>query len=341
VSAFRELTLMRLRTFVREPEALFWTFVFPILMAIGLGLAFRERPEEPAAIAVERGTRAEAYLPQLRAAPELRVRTLDAAAADRALGKGEVGLVLAGRDSLVFRYDPTRPESRLARLLTERVVQRAAGARPALPVAERRVRQPGARYSDWVITGLIGLNLMSTGMWGIGFGIVNMRQKKQLKRLTATPMRRSDFLLSQMVARLVFLVIEVLPIVIFARLAFGVRVQGSPLALVVIILLGALTFAGIGLLTASRARTVEGISGLMNFVMMPMFVLSGVFFSASRFPDAIQPIIRALPLTALNDAMRAVYNDGLPLTAAALPLGIMVAWTLVSFAAALKLFRWR
>jgi ABC-type multidrug transport system permease subunit len=221
------------------------------------------------------------------------------------------------------------------------VVQRAAGARPALAVAEQRVRQPGARYIDWVIPGLIGLNLMSTGMWGIGFGIVNMRQKKQLKRLTATPMRRSDFLLSQMVARLVFLVIEVLPIVIFARLAFGVRVQGSPLALALIILLGALTFAGIGLLTASRARTIEGISGLMNFVMMPMFVLSGVFFSASRFPDAIQPLIRALPLTALNDAMRAVYNDGLPLTAAALPLGIMAAWTLFSFTAALRLFRWR
>ncbi|HET8655503.1 MAG TPA: ABC transporter permease, partial [Longimicrobiaceae bacterium] len=202
-------------------------------------------------------------------------------------------------------------------------------------------RLPGGRYIDWLIPGLIGLNLMSTGMWGIGFGIVNMRQKKQLKRLTATPMRRSDFLLSQMIARLVFLVIEVAPIVLFALFAFDVRVQGSLIDLAVVVVLGALTFAGLGLLTAARARTVEGVSGIMNVVMMPMFILSGVFFSARRFPDVVQPLIQALPLTALNDALRAVYNDGLSLTAVPGELLILVAWMVLTFALALKLFRWQ
>ncbi|HET7321964.1 MAG TPA: ABC transporter permease [Longimicrobiaceae bacterium] len=341
LSALRQLILMRLRTFWREPEALFWTFGFPILMAVGLGLAFREKPPEPSSVAVVRGTVAERYVGALRHSPELSVRLLGPDSAARALRKGAVALVLAGSDSLVIRYDPQRPESRVAHLATDAAVQRAGGGTRPVPVLEDARRQPGSRYIDWLIPGLIGLNLMSTGMWGIGFGMVIMRQKKQLKRLTATPMRRGDFLLAQMIARLIFLVVEIAPIVLFARIAFGVRVRGSFLELGVVVVLGALTFAGLGLLTASRARTVEGVSGIMNVVMMPMFILSGVFFSAARFPDAVQPLIQALPLTALNDAMRAVYNDGLSLTAVPGELAILVAWMLVTFALALKLFRWQ
>jgi ABC transporter DrrB family efflux protein len=340
-SAISELILLRIRTFLREPEALFWTFGFPILMAIGLGLAFREQPEEPSVVGVERGSVAERYEATLRASPELRVQLLDASAAARALRRGDVALVLAGEDSLVFRYDPARPESRLARLLADRAVQAAAGATRPVAVAEDRERQPGSRYIDWVIPGLIGLNLMSTGMWGIGFGIVTMRQKKQLKRLTATPMRRSDFLVSQILARLGFLILEVPPIVLFAWLAFGVEVRGSLLDVALVVLLGTAAFAGLGLLASSRARTIEGVSGILNVVMLPMFILSGVFFSAQRFPDAIQPFIRALPLTALIDALRAVYNDGASIASVPIPLLILALWTVGSVALALRLFRWQ
>jgi ABC-type multidrug transport system permease subunit len=336
-----ELVRMRLLTFLREPEALFWTFVFPVLMAVGLGIAFREQPPEPARIAVERGSVGEHYLPALAHDPDLDVRLLDPTAAEHALATGDVALVLAGRDSLTFRSDPARPESRTATLLVGDAVQRAAGATRPVAVRAEQVRQPGARYIDWVIPGLIGLNLMSTGMWGIGFGVVQMRQKKQLKRLIATPMRRGDFLLAQILARLLFVVLEVPPIVIFAWIAFDVRIAGSLLATALIIVLGAMTFAGLGLLSASRARTIEGVSGIMNVIMLPMFVLSGVFFNASRFPEAMQPLIRALPLTALNDALRVVYNQGLPLTAAARPLLILVLWMVATFALALRFFRWQ
>ncbi|MBA2669267.1 MAG: ABC transporter permease [Gemmatimonadetes bacterium] len=191
-----------------------------------------------------------------------------------------------------------------------------------------------------MIPGLIGLNLMSTGLWGIGFGIVNMRQKKQLKRLSATPMRRGDFLVSQILARLAFLALEVPPIVLFAWLVFDVRIEGSLLAVAAVVLLGTVAFAALGLLAATRARTVEGVSGIMNVIMLPMFILSGVFFSSRRFPDSMQPFIQALPLTAVNDALRAVYNDGLPLTAVPLQLAILVAWTAGSTLFALRLFRW-
>ena len=341
LSALRELTLLRLRSFLREPEALFWTFGFPILMALGLGLAFRDQPAQPIPVAIEVGSIAEERLPALTDNAQVDAVVLSANEAADALRRGEVALVLAGTDSLEFHYDPTRPESRTARLLVDGVLQRSAGGTRPVPIAERPERQPGSRYIDWVIPGLIGLNLMSTGMWGIGFGIVTMRSKKQLKRLVSTPMRRGDFLMAQVLARLAFLLLEVPPIILFAWLIFGVEVAGSALALALVVTFGAMMFAGIGLLASSRARTIEGVSGIMNVVMLPMFIFSGVFFSSTRFPDAIQPLIQLLPLTALNDAMRAIYNDGSALATAIPDLAIMAIWMLLSFALALRFFRWR
>lgn len=340
-AAVRELALMRIRTFLREPEALFWTFFFPILMAIGLGIAFGGEGASPVPVAVVQGSAAEAHLPALEASDQIDVQRLTADAAADALRRGEVDLLVTGDDSIVFRFDPTRAESRTARLLVDAAIQEHAGAKRPVPVATDPQRQPGSRYIDWVIPGLIGLNLMSTGMWGIGFGIVNMRQKKQLKRLVATPMRRGDFLVSQILARLAFLVLEVPPLVLFAWLVFDVEIAGSWLDLAIVVLLGTMTFAGLGLLSSSRARTVEGVSGIMNVVMLPMFILSGVFFSARRFPDLLQPFIQLLPLTALNDALRAIYNEGRPLTEVPGELLNLAAWTLLSALLALRLFRWR
>jgi ABC-type multidrug transport system permease subunit len=341
LSPLRELMMARVRSFLREPEALFWTFVFPILMAVGLGIAFREQPVQRAAVGVERGSAAERFVPALKAAREVEVSVLDPAAAERALRRGDVAVLLAGTDAVVFRYDPGREESRVARLLADDAVQRASGGTRPVATRDDGERRPGGRYIDWVIPGLIGLNLMSTGMWGLGFGLVQMRQKKQLKRLVSTPMRRRDFLLAQMAARLCFLLLEVPPLLLFAWLAFGVRVQGSVVLLCALIFLGALAFAGIGLLAASRARTIEGVSGVLNVVMLPMFVLSGVFFSASRYPAAVQPFIQALPLTALNDALRAVYNEGHGIAAVVPEVAILAAWAAGAFLLAMRTFRWQ
>jgi ABC-2 type transport system permease protein len=341
LSALRELTLLRIRTFLREPEAIFWTFGFPIIMAIGLGLAFGDARPEPVRVIVETGSVAEPLVPILRDADDLLVEVRDPTAAELARRRGETDLVVGGTDTLTFRFDPARAEARTARLQLDRIIQESAGAVRPVPIHEEPRRQPGARYIDWVIPGLIGLNLMSTGLWGIGFYIVDSRQKKQLKRLVATPMRRREFLLSQILARLAFVLLEVPPIILFAWLAFGVRVEGSLLELGLVVVLGAMTFAGLGLLASARARTIEGISGIMNVIMLPMFVLSGVFFSTARFPDAMQPFIRALPLTALNDAMRTIYNEGLSLAFTTGPLAILAAWMVVCFLLALRWFRWQ
>jgi ABC-2 type transport system permease protein len=340
-----ELTLVRLRLFFREPSAMFWTFGFPVILSFALGLAFRSRPPEAARIAIEAGEGAERTMAELAPAQgkEVRASILDPAEAHRELRAGKVVLVVASAGVRTYRYDETRPEGRLARKLVDDLLQRAEGRVDPTAIADDRVTEPGARYIDFLVPGLVGMNLMSSSMWGIGFTIVEMRTKRLVKRMLATPMRRGDFLLSFVLMRIVFVLVEVPVLFGFASLAFGVHVVGSAALLVGLSLLGALAFAGLGLLVASRAQNTQTAGGLMNVVMMPMFICSGVFFSTSNFPDGMQPYLRALPLTALNDGLRAVTSEGAGLRDATVAFAIAVlgAWGLASFAAALKIFRWR
>ena len=336
-----QLALARMREFYREPEAVFWVFGFPIVLAFALGLAFRNTGPGELQVGVARGTGDSALAATLDASPRLAATVLDTATARLRLRTGRVALLVVPGDSLVYRFDSTRTDSRLARLEVDDVVQRARGRKDLAVVRDDRVVAPGSRYIDFLIPGLLGMNLLGSGIWGVGFSVVQARQKKLLKRYMATPMRRSHYLLSFILSRLVFLILEVVALVGFGWLLFGVAVRGSFLTLAGITILGAFAFAGLGLLVASRARTIEGVSGLMNLVMLPMWILSGTFFSYARFPDAMIPFVKALPLTALNDALRAVMIDGAALTTLGGPLAIVVAWGAVSFVIALRIFRWR
>jgi ABC-2 type transport system permease protein len=359
-----ELTLARLREFLREKEAVFWVFVFPVLLAFALGIAFRNTAPETLKIAVEAtdqarldaASRASQVAAALSKASGLQGVVQNPEQAAASLRTGKVALIVripSGQDgeaalgpgktaqSFDYVFDPTRPESRIARLSVDDALQRSAGRADVAGVSEEKVTEPGARYIDFLIPGLIGMNLMGSGLWGLGFAVVQARTRKLLKRFGATPMRRSHYLLSFMLSRLVFLALEVVAVVVFAWLAFGVSVHGRIVDLAAVALIGSLTFAGIGLLVASRPKTIEGVSGLMNLVMLPMWLLSGTFFSASRFPDFLQPAIKALPLTALNDSLRSVMNDGATLAASWSAIAIMLGWGLISFALALRLFRWQ
>ena len=335
-----QLTLARIRGFFREPSAVFWTFAFPVLLTIALGIAFRSRPPDPVRSAVERGPGAERIAATLSSARDVTAALLEPAEAEAALRSGRVSIVVVPGSPPAYRHDPTRPESRLARAVVDDLLQRGAGRADVLAARDELVTAPGTRYVDFLVPGLVGMNVMSAGMWGIGWVIVEDRQKKLLRRLVATPMRRSHYLLAFVLVRLVFLVLEVPVLVGFAVLAFGVPLRGSIGALAVMAVLGALAFSGLGLLVASRARNTQTASGLMNLVMMPMFVLSGVFFSADNFPGAVQPLVRTLPLTALNDGLRAVMNEGAGLAALAPQAALLAAVAAVTFAAALRLFRW-
>ena len=337
--ALAQLTLVRFREFIREPEVLFWVFVFPILLAAGLGIAFRNRPPEVLKIAATTAELARS----LAGEKLLRVEHLPQAEAEEALRVGKVALVAGpgANGAVVYGYDPTNPEGRTARMLADGAVERAAGRIDPVASTDRLLEEPGSRYIDFLIPGLVGMNLMGSAMWGIGFTIVDARRKKLIKRMVATPMPRHYYLLSFILSRLCLLVVEVGVVLGFGALVFHVPVRGPITGLAVLCVLGSMLFCSLGLLTASRVQTIEAASGLMNAVMMPMWICSGVFFSAQRFPDAVQPLIKALPLTAVIDALRASMLQGAGLAQVAQQIAVMGAWTVVCFGLALTLFRWR
>jgi ABC-2 type transport system permease protein len=337
-SSLYQLTMVRFRLFLREPEAIFWIFVFPILLAVGLGIAFRNRPADVFQVG--------ATTPQLTQAlasdKGLKAATMTETDGTRALATGTILLLVTNTpDGVSYKYDETNPDARTARMVADRAIQTAAGRREAVHVENQLVHETGSRYIDFVVPGLLGMNLMGSAIWGMGFSIVESRQKKLLKRLVASPMPRWQYLASYLLSRLSMLVIEVVGFLGFARLVFGVPFRGSMWQLGLLCVLTSLAFSALGLLVASRAKTMEAASGLMNLVMLPMWILSGVFFSATRFPAVIQPVVRALPLTAAIEALRGNMLQGTNLGQQTAQIGILLAWLLVSFAISLRIFRWR
>jgi ABC-type multidrug transport system permease subunit len=339
-SPFQQLFVARLKEFYRQPEVVFWVFGFPILLAIVLGIAFRTKAPDVIAVGVLAGAGSDAVVAALPESGGFDATIVAEADAATELRLGRVSIVVVPGAEPLLRFDPTRPESVMARARVDDALQRAAGRADVLTLREELVTQPGARYIDFLIPGLLGMNIMSGGLWGIGFVIVEMRSRKLLKRLVATPMKRSHFMAAMMASRMLLVIGELALLLGFAWLVFDLVNQGSLLLVTALSLLGAFSFAGLGLLVACRARKIETVSGLMNLVMMPMFVASGIFFSADRFPDVVQPFVQALPLTALNDALRAVILEGADLSSQLGRIAILGAWGGVSFVLALRWFRW-
>ena len=336
-----ELTIVRLQEFGREPEVACWVFAFPLLLTLALGFAFREKPPDRIPVGIVNGPLAQQRLAAMKKSPSLQPRIYEANEGRDELRRGHISLLVSGDAQPVYRLDPTRPDAHTARAEVDDVLQTNAGRRDAFAAKEEHVSEQGSRYIDFLVPGLLGMNLMGTGMWSIGFSVVNARLKKLLKRFIATPMRKRHYLTAQYLSRLVFLVAEVTIVATFAWLVFDVAIRGSIALFALTCLIGGAAFSGIGILIASRVNTLEAISGLMNVVMMPMWICSGVFFSYERFPEAAKPVIRALPLTALNDALRAIMNDGYGFAHVAPQLAILIAWAIVPSVIGLKLFRWQ
>ena len=345
-SGYRHLLWARILELKREPEVVFWVFIFPLLLAAGLGIAFRNKPADITSVVVIDGAGAQKTLAMLQNSSvensAVRATVLDRAAALKAFHFGKFDLAIESNPdgSYTYYYDPARPESALSRAEIDSTLQSAAGRKDALATSTQSSSEPGSRYIDFLIPGLLGMNLMNSGMWGVGFALVEMRQRKLLKRFVATPMRRSDFLLALTSSRLVLMVIEVGLLLGFGVLVFHMPLQGSIVSVVLLGTLGAVAFGGVGLLTACRAQKIESVSGLINLVMMPMWIFSGVFFSYDRFPAIAHPFIKALPLPALNDALRATIIEGASLGSQSGRLLVLAIWGGVSFILALRWFRW-
>jgi ABC-type multidrug transport system permease subunit len=350
-SPLTQIMLTRLREFFRNWAAVFWVYGFPIIMVVALGIAFRQKPVEYVTLDICEAPSAEKIKASLLAnqqedGPRFKVQVNDYATCVRRLRTGRTDLIVEHSESATGpRYQYTlhtsRAESRLARAAVHESLQHAAGRTDAIPaLKDQDLTAPGSRYVDFLVPGLLGMSLMGGGLWGVGFVIVDMRVRKLFKRFIATPMRRSDFLMGILISRLVFMVPEVLVLLLFSWIFFGFVIFGNLLTVLVLVMAGAFCFAGVGLLTASRAQTIETVSGLMNAVMLPMWLLSGIFFSAERFPAFLQPLIQALPLTPLIEGLRAVMLEGESLQQQVWRLAILMAWGLLTFFAALKWFRW-
>ena len=340
-NALAELTKARIREFVRERGVLFWVFAFPVLMAIGLGMAFRSRPPELPRIAVV-GKPEDPLVRALSQSGRVAVTSTDDSSAHRALARGKVDVVVKiGGHRPTFVFDPMQERAPMAKLVSLDILERAAGRRDVLSTDEQKIVEPGSRYIDFLLPGLVGLNLMGTSMWGVGYNLVVARKRRLLRRYAVTPMRRSQFLLSYFLARSTFLFLEIGLLLAFGSLAFGTVMRGSPVTFGVVSFLGAASFAGLSLVIGARVENTESANGWMNLVQLPMWVLSGAFFSSERFPEFLQLPIRALPLTALVDALRGVFNDGVGLMSLAPQLLVLLLWGGVGFAVALKTFRWQ
>src|SRR5579872_162045 len=339
-----QLVVCRIRMFYRQPEAVFWTYGFPLLMVTALGLAFREETKETNLVDVV-GSRAEAFESRLAKDPRFKVKRPAVNEWKKGLQTGKTNLVVETGDSDSapprFWFEPHRAESVLAREAVENAILRSELPQGASDFAESHLEEIGSRYIDFLLPGMIGMNLMGGGLWGIGFVLVDMRVRKLLKRFLATPMRRSHFLLSVMLSRLLFAVFDMCFLLAFGYFVFGVQCRGNGAELGLAMLIGGASFAGIGLLVASRAQTIESISGMMNLIMLPMWIASGVFFSSERFPAFMQPVIQALPLTCLTNALRGVMLEGDSVLTLWRPLSILIAWGSVTFVIALRIFRWK
>ena len=337
---FNELLKARLREFVREPETIFWVYAFPVLLAIGLGIAFRNRPAERVFVDIEQYAAAEDVARSLRKLPDFVVAIHSKQECMDRLRLGKSTLLVIPGAKLEYMFDPTRPESVLARQQVDDALQRAAGRLDPVATADRHVTEPGTRYIDFLIPGLIGMNLLAGSMWGVGYVIVDMRVRKLLKRFVATPMKRSHFLWSALGGRMVFMIPELIVILGAGVILFGFPIRGNVFSILFLALLGAISFTGLGLLAACRAQKLETVSGIMNVIMMPMWLLSGVFFSPERFPDIFQTFIQALPLTQFNNALRAVILEGASLSSQLWRLAIIAAWGGISYICTLRWFRW-
>jgi ABC-type multidrug transport system permease subunit len=341
--AFCQLVLARLREFYREPEVVFWVYGFPLILAVVLGLAFSGGDTPPPKIDVQGSATdpaVQALVKTLRAGGIKEIEVHPEEECARRLRLVKTSLYVVPGKPITYVYDATRSDGVLARKWIDGILVRAEAK--GVPAAEdRTLHEPGGRYIDFLLPGLMGMNLMGGGLFGVGFVLVDMRVRKLFKRLLATPMRRGDFLLSILVSRIVFLIPEMIVLLGAGTLLFGVPMNGDVLTLLLVILVGSLSFSGIGLLLGSRTEKTETASGLLNLVALPMYLLSGVFFASDRFPDEVQPFIQALPLTQLNDALREVMLEGNSLLDVSWRLGILALWGAVCFALALRWFKWR
>ncbi len=329
-----QLTRMRFLLTIRQPEVMFWSFVFPIMLSLVLGFAFGNAGPGPSIVAVVGD---DVDLTMLEESPDLTlVSNVDETNAPEMLLSGAIDVWIRLQPSPELHFD----EQRMASVLGHKRVLATLSPPETLLVAVPS-EESGDRFIDWFFPGLLALSIMSTSVWAVGFSFVEARQKKLIKRFLVTPMGRPAFLLAPILSRMAVLVLEVVVLLVFARLVFDIPFRGSLVTYSLLCVTGALVFAGIGVLLGSRSGTPESAAGLINLAMMPMGLTSGIFFSYERFSEPVQVVIRNLPLAPFVDSLRGVMLHGNSFGTVLPAMGIQLAWGTAAFVAGLALFRWK
>ncbi len=369
LNQFFTLFLMHTKTLMREPAVLFWGIVFPLLMALGLGLAFTQKLDTEHTVAVIRNAeigsdstnRFEVFLKTRTARTrdsitqkaQYKITVKDKKLGNntyifertsrpeamRKLKRGEINLLIEEKkDSVEFHFDPVNSEAHLTYLNLSRVINNTKITTKDESVVPLTLK--GTRYIDFFVPGLIAMGMMMSSIWGLGYGIIENRSKKLLRRMIATPMKKSYFLISLISVRSIMNFVEAALLFLFAWLVFGITIQGSILALLLIFIAGNVGFAGIAILTSSRTANPEVGNGLINAISTPMIVLSGIFFSYHNFPDWAIGFIKILPLTMLADGIRSIFIEGAGLPDVIIPFFALLITGVVCFYIGLKFFKW-
>jgi len=257
------------------------------------------------------------------------------------LKRGSVNVLLGGTGSKIdYHFDPMNADAELTYLKLSNIIGKEEVIQTENLAEIRPLTITGTRYIDFLVPGLISLGVMMSCMWGISYGIIEKRSKKLLRRLVATPMKKSHFLIALISVRITMNFIESLVLLLFALFAFKMTIQGDITSLVILFLAGNFAFAGIAVLVSSHTSNTEVGNGLINFVVFPLMILSGIFFSYQNFPEWTLPVIKNLPLTMLTDGMRSIYNEGAGLKEVAKPAFILTLTGIAFFMAGLKIFKW-
>jgi ABC-type multidrug transport system permease subunit len=358
-----QLIIAQFRETLREPAVLFWGIVFPILMSLGLGVAFTGKPDVMHHIAIV------GHVPHkldslitMHGKPEMKddgkivmvtlsspkvgntifhFHSMDDREALVQLKRGRINMIIGNSDGEIrYNFDPSNPESqliyyKLSTVIANHDLLTTESLQSIEPLTVR-----GTRYIDFLVPGLIALGVISSSMWGISYSIIERRSKKLLRRMIATPMRKSNFLIAMITVRTVMNIFEAGLLVLFTWLVFGITIQGNIPALFTVFIAGNIAFAGIAVLVSSNTSKTEVGNGLINLVTMPMMVLSGIFFSYHNFPDWSISFIQKLPLTMMADGMRSIFNEGAGWAEISIPSAVMFLTGTLFFTAGVKIFKW-
>ncbi|XOV95048.1 MAG: ABC transporter permease [Bacteroidota bacterium] len=348
----RQLILLidvELKEYLREPGILFWALFFPILLALGLGLAFSGKGEQKRSVAVVCQV-SDCQLPfgldgnkdKVLGNEKIGITTYEFIESDwdeaiKMLKKGIVSMILEVKgDDVQYHFDPNNAEANYAYLQLSEALKGVEINQDNITVLE----QKGTRYIDFLVPGLLAMGVMMSCMWGISYSNVDRRNKKLLRRMVATPMKKYNYVASQLVSRLMLSAVEVLLLVGFTKWIFDVSITGSILAVILLVIAGNVAFTGLAILIASRTANTQIANGLINLVVMPMMILSGIYFSYHNFPDLMISIIQFLPLTVLADSIRSVFIEGATLVNVLPEIIGLFAFGFILYGLGIRIYKW-